>query len=437
MKDSLNYIDKFYRDKLEGYTEEPEADAWGKMKWRIFWLRYKWVFAFGAGLFLLTFMFIAFNASYDTTENTGLADNYLGKPELLIASGAGPNTSVNSKETASQATANNNETRLGNEIVKSSAKSPGGSAISEMAQKAYSAGQAPIEESIVQKNVVSEESSLINGLSSNDINYRLSVLPDSLLMGSNRRTDILPPGLKNTWFSVNFYAGPAYCISSLSGNDNEYINLRNDNETNSPAFSLGGDLRFHYKNILITTGLGYSVYNQKRHYKKSYQEYSPEDSYYKYDTTWVWVYDPPDFGKPVISGIDSTWTDVYKTIVIDNSGTNRLEYLEIPLTLGYRFDKNLFSVEVNAGGSVGFFVYSNFRAPSFSDYEDIGDAGQINKAMFNIIANASVYYRLNNKTSIFVSPYYKGNLNSIFQDTYPVNQKFKTFGLNFGVDFRF
>ncbi len=256
-------------------------------------------------------------------------------------------------------------------------------------------------------------------------------------MGANRRTDILPPGAKSTWFSLNFYGGPAYCISSLSGNKPEYIDLRNDNETNSTAFSLGGDLRFHYKSFVVATGLGYSVYNQKRHYKKSYQEYSPEDSYYKYDTTWVWVYDPPDFGRPIISGIDSSWTDVYKTVVIDNSGFNRLEYFEIPLTLGYRFDKNLFSVEINAGGSVGFFVYSDFKAPSFSDYEEIDNVGQINKAMFNVIANASVFYHLNNKTSVFVSPYYKGNMNSIFRDSYPVNQKFKTFGLNFGVNFRF
>jgi hypothetical protein len=438
MKDDLNYIDTFYKERLRGYTVESETDTWGKMKWRLFWLRYKWILSGGASALLLSAAFLALYTNHKTYENTVIAEKSVGKTELLYVSASEPNSIVNSKETASEPNKKtnswaqrNNENHISNSMRESRIATHAANL------KKHSSEEAQVEENIIHEDGFLDKGFMINELSSNNINYGLSVLPDSLLMGSNRRTDVLPPGIKNIWFSANIYGGASYCVSSLSGNNTEYINLRNDNETNSPAYSLGGDLRFHYKNFVITTGLNYSVYNQNRHYKKSYQEYSPEESYYKYDTTWVWVYDPPDFGKPVVSDIDSSWTEVYKTIVIDNSGVNRVEYLEIPIMFGYRFNKNLFTIEINAGASAGFFVYSDFKAPSFTDYDEIDKIGQINNTMFNFIANASVYYHLNNKTSVFVSPYYKKNLSPIFRDSYPVNQKFRTFGLNFGLNFRF
>ena len=105
--------------------------------------------------------------------------------------------------------------------------------------------------------------------------------------------------------------------------------------------------------------------------------------------------------------------------------------------LGYRYTHKLLTFELNAGASAGFLVYSNFKAPSLSNHEDVLEIKDMNKTMFNFISNFSVYYQLNKTTSLFISPYYKQNLNSIYQENYPVNQKFKTFGLNFGVNVKF
>jgi len=65
------------------------------------------------------------------------------------------------------------------------------------------------------------------------------------------------------------------------------------------------------------------------------------------------------------------------------------------------------------------------------------EAKAVNKTMVNFIANASLYYHLSNRVSIYASPYYKQNLQSVFTNTYQQKQRFNTFGINFGVNVMF
>jgi len=138
-----------------------------------------------------------------------------------------------------------------------------------------------------------------------------------------------------------------------------------------------------------------------------------------------------------MTGIDSTWIKVYRDVTVDNSGKNQVQYIEIPLMVGYSLHSNRVSLEINAGGSMGLLIYSNFKLPSLQDYGEMERINQMNNTMLNFVANASLYYHLDRRTSLFVSPYYKQNLQTIFSDNYSQTQHFNTIGINFGVNILF
>ena len=435
MKDELKNIDEYYKNSLGNYKEEAGSVVWESMRWTLFWMRYKWIIGIGSIVLLLGLGFwISGNIFNSTESQTNISTNNTTKPESVLTN------DYKAKETPSF----NNETfsETHDETINY------GEVTNDTEVSDFEPNQTIIE---IQSENVEPVILTLDNQSTTDLNEKLPmaemiskgvthnivVEPDSSLLGYNRRTDLLPPGLRKQWFSVNVAAGPAFSQYDISGYDSEYLALRNSNESNKPGWSLGVDLRLHIKNWIISTGLAYSVYNQTRSYKHSYEEYSPEDSYYDYDTTWAWFFDPPEIGIPIVTGIDSSWIDVYKNVVKNNSGTNQLKYIEIPLTIGYRYNANMFALEINTGVSVGFLVYSEIKVPDFMNNDEIVTAEQMNHTMFNFVANASFYYHIDRRTSLFVSPYYKQNLVSVFSEDYPVKQISQTYGLNLGINFRF
>jgi len=432
MKDDLKYIDKFYKNSLGGYEEEAETAVWGKLRWTLFWMRYKWYIGLSSMVILLGLgYFVSYNFIEDSPLSNEIVINTNTEHEFALVANQiiepTDNQEVKNVDGITETPINN---QVENEI----------NLVSEEINTNHTENNSLIgfpNTSENQEPIVVNEQIYLSGISSLDFDMNLSTSPDSNLMGHNRRTDILPPDVRKQWLSVNLYAGPSYSESTLTGFESEYLAFRNLNESNSIGWSIGSDLRFHLKNWIITSGINYSVYNQSRSYNHSYEEYSPENSYFEYDTTWVWIFDPPDYGTPRVAEVDSSWVEVYENVTIDNSGLNQLKYFEIPLMIGYRFNSNMFAIELNTGVSAGFLVYSKVEVPDFSNNNHIVDAGQMNSTMFNFIANASIYYYLNRRTSLFISPYYKQNLQSVFNENYPVKQQFKTIGVNFGVNILF
>ncbi len=435
MKDDLKYIDEFYKKNLDGIEVEAGNESWKKLKWALFWMRYKWIIGFAS---IIVILGLGSLALFNITDNS-VVINDAATDKLELTSEL--TTDINGEPTLLR----KNEISIIEEEV--FAEQP----ISSN-EKLPSQFMAPSNESSVL--IENNESDIFNQEDSNFFIYDdkapfsamsslgfetdIAIEPDSSLLGYNRRDDILPPGKKKQWLSLNIYAGPSFSESEISDYELKPDAWRNSNELNSLGWSVGSDLKLHIKNWIITTGVNYSVYNQNSSYSKTYLEYSPDNSYFDYDTTWVWIFDAPDFGKPRVKSIDSSWVEVYDDVTSNQSGFNQLKYFEIPILIGYRFSSNMFTFELNAGTSVGFLVYSNIMdVSSLSSNLGTVDDSQMNKSMINFIANASLYYHLNRKTSLFVSPYYKQNLNSVFKETYPVKQQYKTFGINFGVNILF
>lgn len=237
-------------------------------------------------------------------------------------------------------------------------------------------------------------------------------------------------------FSLSLYASPAISQIKLKADNgfDEYINLRRDNESPALSWSAGADIRVHWKQWFVQTGLNYSVYKNNKNYNYNYQVTDSANSYFNYDTIWVWIYDPPNLEYPVMVGIDTVWVLVYEDINVKNNGINEWSYLEIPVLVGYQFNHRKFGFEFATGISMGFLLKSKGSLPKFPDVEGMEELEKdINQTMFNFLLQVGVSYQIVNGWSVIVQPYYKQNLQSVFENNYPIDQRFRAFGLNFGV----
>ncbi len=434
MKDDYNYIDELVKDSLEDFREEAGTEVWEKLRWTLFWMKYRWYIGLSSVLLLLgVSAFVTWQLPVHT--DIQVVQTNLTEPnnQLLLAYNQEVENHAMYEEALTSETnvlesandmSTTQPTQTENAIAASATTAPNFTISREMTNSS--------------DQMYSDRMYLIlSGLSALPFSASLTTNPDTNLIGYNRRTDLPVQPVKKQWLSMNLYGGPSFVNSGLSGVNSEYLNIRNDNESNAMGWSVGSDIRFHFKNWVFTTGISYAQYNQNRRYIHQYQEYSPGDSYFDYDTTWVYIFDPPNYGVPMISKIDSTWVKVYHDVTIDQSGKNRVSYFEIPLMVGYTMHHNRFSMELNAGASVGFLTYSNVWVPDESNSLQLLKVNEMQTTMYNVVANASLYYHLDRRTSLFVSPYYKQNMRSIFNNNFPQTQHFNTIGINFGVNILF
>ena len=283
-----------------------------------------------------------------------------------------------------------------------------------------------IEPPVIREN---ETLSTLNTISASDIsNFQPELIYDSI-------SKLYIPK-QHVFLSLALYVSPTYNVPVVNSTAdyNDYLNYRNNNETPSLSFSAGMDVQLNIKNWYVQTGLAYSRFNNYRNYNHTFLAYDSLRSYYSNDTTWGWLYDPPDIGKPVVIGIDTVWVPVYNDL---NEGQNEWNYLEIPLLVGYQFKKSRFSFDIATGFSYGLLINASGNVPAlkqenlFTDLSDMDD--QINRNQFNYILQLGLSYHLTPKWSIMAKPYYKQNLRSIFNDTYPIDQRFSSFGIKFGL----
>jgi hypothetical protein len=435
MKKDPNFIDELVKKRLDNYEKPASNNLKRKLFWLVFLFNFKWLFALGtlAGIAgIAVFMYLGETDHLNIlpgSDSSIVIEQQIVSTENLIDTNPTQNelTSVH---------------RTTGEVVTNIA--PEGKVISGHHKKdprqwvdpeLLSDDNQPTAKLV--EIIETEQGSSVSEISKRTSILSLSNPLESESKGNTSLRDVNAQKYGDPWFSVTIYAGPAYSNVFVSGISSEYVDQRKTYESNRPGWSVGTDFKFHLDRWVLSTGLNYSVYNQKRDYSYSYQEYLPDDSYYHYDSTWIWVHETPTTIIPVLIGVDSTWVEVYADHKVDNRGTNQVRYFEIPFIVGYVFNRNLFSMELNAGVSVGILNYAQISVPSFSNYNEIGETKQINQTMLNVMANATFYYHLNQKVSLLVSPYYKQSLQSIFNSNYPVNQRYGTMGVQFGVNILF
>ncbi|MDP2723755.1 MAG: outer membrane beta-barrel protein [Bacteroidales bacterium] len=248
---------------------------------------------------------------------------------------------------------------------------------------------------------------------------------------------------KTHWLSLSVFASPVFTQTRLSGNtgSEDYLQLRRNSESDTWTWSAGADIRVHWKNWFVQSGINYSRYKNNKNYDYSYSVYDSVNSHFEYDTTWVWIYNPPNLGYPLMTGIDTIWVPVYQDIHVEDRGNNEWSYLEIPILIGHQFDFGKFGLEIASGVSMGFLMKSKGSLPRFPDAHGMENleniSVEINKTMLNWLLQVGVSYQINDRWSVIAQPYYKQNLQSVFDKNYPIDQRFKAFGLKCGLRVRF
>jgi len=435
MKQDFPLIDAFYKKQLSDYSKKGGK----KVKKRIFFLLFLFNFKWLLGMSLLAFVaggFIIFYSNYEVASGNSGTYTEKVKTEVVfpIASNALKDYEVVTSNQATIQLVSEPNTEQRQESIASAVDSPAHFKI--VKQSTASTPTKPFDVSVNEIEEHETEQLFLHTLSRRGFSG-LSLDEGAVLNENEHPFKVKTPGNGIPWASINLYGGPAFSRVQVSGADAGYLDLRATYESNKPGWSMGIDFKFHLDNWVITTGMSYAVYNQKRNYSYSYQEYLPDDSYYQYDSTWIWVHETPNTVIPVLMGVDSTWNEVYAERKVENKGTNQLKYVEIPLTVGYLFQANLFWAEINGGVSVGILNYSEMVVPSLLAAHQFVETKQINRTSFNILVNATFYYRLNTKWSLMASPYYKQSLQSLFNSTYPVTQRYGTMGLNVGLNISF
>ncbi len=436
MENNHNNIDQFYNDRLSGYRESLSEAGWSRMKRRLFWLNFrKYAIGFAAFAFLGVMVYSGFfftgRQGESLSETIVPVQEKTSTPETrktaLLTETNSPSDGIKADEQISENSPVFSPVTAPPEV----ASQP--DALHLNAKPAAPAGAGTgveLTERLHAHTLTYFETKSIDPLPSLN-NDRQAEEPriDSISYAFH---DIR----KSSWISVSLYAAPAYSASTLSADPSldDYLNYRNGHESGTVSWSAGADVQFNFRNWYIQTGLNYATFSDKRNYNYTFKALDTAQSYFTTDTTWGWVYDPPDIGRPIVLSVDTSFVPVYNEI---NEGINTWKYLEIPLLVGYTFHFNLFSIDVGTGFSYGLLLGANGNVPSLTEenrFTDLsGQKSQMNRHNLNYILQIGAAYRLSPQWSLIVQPYYKQNLRSVFENNVPVDQRFKAFSIKFGL----
>jgi hypothetical protein len=428
----MNKIEKYYKEAFSNFEYKVSGSFWRKLKWRLLWIDLKYYIAGGT---LLAFTGLAFYFGLAHQENLPATDAFSGQYNT-----------VNYQTNVIQLLASNENLPSYNTLIAKQTVIPDKtlkSEISKTNQIKTTNNNSAVSTESANSPVISATT---ENAQENETDYLLSEIDAvSIAFDGNgdsgpkliydSTTNLFIPN-KKTSISMAFFVSPAYNIPEMSATSvyNENLEYKKTHEKASVSLSAGVDFQLNLKNWYLQTGLSYSKFSNNRNYNHTFLAYDSLRSYYENDTTWGWVYDPPDFGKPVPIAIDSVLVAVYNDI---NEGKNEWNYLEIPLLVGYKLNKGRFSFDLATGVSYGLLINTSGNVPSTAEKNIFTELSEMNSLMnrnqFNYILQIGVSYHITPVWSIMAKPYYKQNLQSVFDKSYPVDQRFRALGMKFGL----
>ncbi len=163
-------------------------------------------------------------------------------------------------------------------------------------------------------------------------------------------------------WSVEVYSGINFSrFSAISGGLPGHQELRDEGSWILTP-SLGAELKIKNNGWFFTAGLSRSRVGQKVNFDVETTELNSLLSHYDYDTTWVYIYDPPYYGEPFPASIDSTFVAVYNRQKY--RGTLAIDYLTVPLIAGYELNREEISLSCGAGLAFSFPISWHGEAPN-------------------------------------------------------------------------
>ncbi len=310
-------------------------------------------------------------------------------------------------------------------------------------QKVVEKGEKSLVETIVIHPDVQKEQ---NAKMGNELRKSNSLSIDSTIR-SPKEEGIFPK--KKTTASVTYdyrhWAVDVFTSFNFNSKKSEWSvpvfqNYYNFQNKESNAISNDFGLELTYKTspgLVFKTGINYSTYADKQDINFMYK--GSDTLYYLFiDSNWI---PNPIPGEPLILKVDTLLLYAIDSFPRYQSlnALNQYHYYEIPLLIGWSQKFKNLDIEILGGVSIGFLSGSNlwYYDPKKGFLQTEGKSFPIRKTILNLSLRMTAIYNFNNHMGFIFGPAYRRNLNSIFEDDYPLDQKFNSFSVQLGLRYRF
>ncbi len=293
-----------------------------------------------------------------------------------------------------------------------------------------------------------------------------------------------------------FGSNPIYSSNKEQANDLASINNQAVSNNISYAFGLG--VNYDLKKWRFSTGIDYSVIQEEFNYQTQETKTNPvtkynliENGFYtiinentsylqepKYeiqhdtisihytvekielehytviDTTWKY-----EINTHLVKVSDSTAVIKYDTVRVANYDTsyyniidtskyltyyqniNKYSYLEIPLSVGYAINISKLTLRPTVGALVGIMLNAKGNGISMEDHNRVYNMSDLDLPFLNIqvslLMGLGIEYQLQNNFSLFIQPYYRRNISSIYKPDCYLDKRFSGIGVSFGLSYYF
>lgn len=454
----MNPIDKIFRNSLEHHTSEVPANAWDSISARLddhkkpFPNILPYISAIGS-------MMLVIGVVYYTYFIDAPSPKHLKAHVVQIADAQVNNSQISNSTSVHQSIANistdnhNDVGSMTSEVRESfiPTTSPSKSNNTDIVASASPIAHnnrlpdintienfANVEEEMLTPRLVIDIAQLDNNLSNSKLKiYREIKFGQSDLFF--KEVKACPFSMAANDKSVDAYVSHEYAnrsLSSITGDNQSYIDMRNQTEHSLYSFSAG--VRFGYNvgyRWNIHTGVNYSQINEKFDY------IDPESNQTRLITIKDYIYQNGSI-------VDSTVTEELVTV----PGTsklkvyNRYRSLDIPVLARFTILANRnFSLSSMAGVFInmaasqkGMFLDNDGMNPVdfTSNVENNFEAFKTQLGV-SLYANISLAYHILPNVDLLLEPNIRVQTESMTAGDYPVNQKYNTIGLSTGVRFKF
>jgi len=274
----------------------------------------------------------------------------------------------------------------------------------------------------------------------NEDDNERSFFPDISLLSSKR-------------FSISLWGGYAQVGKTLESDDGEYLALR-ESEKALNAIPTGFDLDYFItENWTFGTGLSWAEYGEKVEYEFSYTDYPLrwlQASFYV-DGRYG---DPRAY--PNIISIDSTriidsinvghWNynvvaeySVNDTVESSSSysGINSWQYVEVPLTIGFRFGKGYIRPWLKAGLTIGLPIQVNYTYPVRNNNRfEVDEPNSQAPILYHYQFSAGIDCYISRNWSIRLDGFGSRQINNALQEN-GIKQRYYRLGARLGIAYNF
>lgn len=206
------------------------------------------------------------------------------------------------------------------------------------------------------------------------------------------------------------------------------------------SYQLGIGFRLQKRSSpwFVQSGLNYHNFKEKVDYNFRREYIDHELSYWDYDSIYEYHIDPPNFDT-VLVGVDSSYMEHWVKTENTKTNINSYTYLNIPLLIGYHFQKDNKALSFQVSTGIGLSVLLQNTGYLYNDYGQITNySSVVTKPVlsWSLLLNTTLNYEFKKGNTLFIRPSFQYQLDKTDIIDQPQQRKYFVYGLNFGYRIR-